>query len=219
MSLGLSRRKPQTSGFGIVDLPPYGSGPVDPRQWFEQPGRRCEIEIGSGKGTFLVQQAPQRADVNYLGIEKSLEFYRYAADRVRRRGLGNIRILRADAAEFIRFWCADEVAAVIHLYFSDPWPKMRHHKRRVVQDRVLVELHRVLQAGGELRLVTDHKDLWAWYEDHAARHAHLFERAPFDRAESAGEGEIVGSNFERKYRRQGRPFFGMTLKKAAAPDP
>lgn len=215
MSLGLSRRKPETGGFGIeqADLPAYGSGRVDPRGWFEHPERRFEIEIGSGKGTFLVQQAPLRTDVNYLGIEKTLEFYRYAADRMRRRGLDNVRILKADAAEFIRFWCADEVAAVIHLYFSDPWPKKRHHKRRVVRDDTLVELHRGLETGGELRLVTDHEDLWAWYEDHAARHAHLFERRPFDRAESASEGEIVGSNFERKYRRERRPFFGMTLKK------
>jgi tRNA (guanine-N7-)-methyltransferase len=160
-----------------------------------------------------VQQAPLRPGVNYLGIEKTLEFYRYAADRARRRGLDNVRILWADASEFLRFWCADGVAVVVHLYFSDPWPKKRHHKRRVVQDRMLVELHRVIEPGGELRLVTDHDELWGWYEDHAGRHEHLFERRAFDRVESAGAGEIVGSNFERKYRSEGRPFHAMTLAK------
>jgi tRNA (guanine-N7-)-methyltransferase len=214
MSLGLSRgRELETEGFGIeqAQLPPYERGRVDPRAWFEQPGRPFEIEIGAGKGTFLVQQAPLRPEVNYLGIEKTLEFYRYAADRVRRRQLSNVRILRADAAEFLRFWCADGVASVVHLYFSDPWPKKRHRKRRVIQDRMLVELHRVVRPGGELRLVTDHDELWAWYEDHARRHGHLFERRPFDRVESAGAGEIVGSNFERKYRPEGRPFHAMAL--------
>ena len=214
MSLGLSRdRTLDPEGFGIEQsqLPPFEQGRVDPRAWFEHADRPFEIEIGTGKGTFLVQQAPLRPQVNYLGIEKTLEFYRYAADRVRRRALANVRILWTDAGDFLRFWCADGVAAVVHLYFSDPWPKKRHHKRRVVQDRALAELHRVIEPGGELRLVTDHDELWAWYEDHAGRHGHLFERRPFDRVESAGAGEIVGSNFERKYRTEGRPFHAMTL--------
>jgi tRNA (guanine-N7-)-methyltransferase len=214
MSLGLSRgRALDTGDFGIEQsqLPPFEQGRVDPRAWFEHPDHPFEIEVGSGKGTFLIQQASLRPRVNYLGIEKTLEFYRYAADRTRRRGLANVKILRADAAEFLRYWCADGVAAVVHLYFSDPWPKKRHHKRRVVQDQALLELHRILRPGGELRLVTDHDELWAWYEDHARRHGHLFERRPFDRVESAGDGEIVGSNFERKYRREGRPFHAMML--------
>jgi len=216
MSLGISRdRALDTEGFGIEQsqLPPFEQGRVDPRAWFEHADRPFEIEIGTGKGTFLVQQAPLRPQVNYLGIEKTLEFYRYAADRVRRHALANVRILWAEAGEFLRFWCADGVVAVVHLYFSDPWPKKRHHKRRVVQDQALAELHRVIEPGGELRLVTDHDELWAWYEDHAGRHEHLFERRPFDRVESAGAGEIVGSNFERKYRTEGRPFHAMTLAK------
>ena len=212
----LSRsRRPLTQGYGVVqsELPPHEQGRIDPRDWFDDSQRCFEIEIGCGKGTFLVQEAPEHPEVNFLGIEKSPEFYRYAADRMRRRKIANVRVLHADAVEFIRFWCADEVAAVIHLYFSDPWPKTRHHKRRVIQDRTLVEFHRVLAPGGELRLVTDHAELWAWYEQHVARHEHLFERGPFDRVESASEGEIVGSNFERKYRREGRPFFGMVLRR------
>ncbi len=213
MTLLSRRRQHDTGAFGISNLPPFEQGRVDPRSWFEQPQLSLQIEIGCGKATFLVQEAPAHPDVNYLGIEQSPEFYRYAADRARRRELSNMRILRADAVEFFRFFCAEGVAAVIHLYFSDPWPKRRHHKRRVIQDRTLVELHRALEPGGELQLVTDHDDLWAWYEDHVARHANLFERRAFDRVESAGEGEIVGSNFERKYRREGRSFFGMVLKK------
>lgn len=221
MSFGLSRgRELNTEGFGIeaVDLPPPERGRIDPRGWFEHSGRRFEIEIGSGKGTFLVQQAPLQPDVNYLGIEWAGEFYRYAADRMRRRHLTNVRMLHADATEFLRYWCESGVAAVIHLYFSDPWPKKKHHKRRVVQDHTLPVFHRVLQPGGELRLVTDHDDLWAWYEDHAARHAHLFERVAFDRPGSAGAHEVVGTNFERKFREEGRAFHAMTLIRLDAAD-
>ena len=73
--------------------------------------------------------------------------------------------------------------------------------------------HRVIAPGGELRLVTDHDDLWSWYEDHAKRHPELFDRGEFESPESAKDGEVVGTNFERKFKREGRPFHSMTLRK------
>ena len=216
MTHRLSRGKqPDTQGYGLAqsELPLFEDGRVDPGAWFDRPDLPLQVEIGSGKGTFLVQQAPRHPDVNYLGIERAPEFYRYAADRVRRHALSNVRMLHGDAVEFIRFWCADEVVAVLHLYFSDPWPKSRHHKRRVVQDATLDNFHRIMIPGAALHLVTDHEQLWQWYEEHATRHSHRFERRPFDPVESASAGELVGSNFERKYKREGRLFRGMTLVK------
>ena len=124
---------------------------------------------------------------------------------------GNIRLANCDATEFLRFRCMDGVANVIHLYFSDPWPKTRHHKRRVVQDQTLREFHRVLTECGELRLVTDHDDLWQWYREHIARNAEMFAERTFESPQSAGAGELVGTNFERKYKREGRPFHATTL--------
>ncbi len=216
MTFGLARgKKLDIAAYGIEldSLPSFEDGRIDPRRWFAQPERRFEIEIGSGKGTFLVQQAPRQPEVNYLGVEWAGEFYRYAADRMRRRAVSNVRMLHGDATEFLRFWCADEVAAVIHLYFSDPWPKKRHHKRRVIQNQTLETFHRILQPDGELRLVTDHDQLWAWCEDHASRHEALFERRPFKTLVSAGEGELVGTNYERKFADEGREFHAMTLVK------
>ena len=187
----------------------------DPRAWFADPARRFEIEIGSGKGTFLLQQAGLDPETNFLGIEWAGEFWAYAADRIRRAALANVRLLHGDATEFIRTRVPDGIAAVIHLYFSDPWPKSRHHKRRVVQDHTLREFHRILAPDGELRIVTDHDELWAWDVEHAERARNLFERRDFARPQSAGEGELVGTNFERKFRREGRPFHAMTLVKRA----
>jgi tRNA (guanine-N7-)-methyltransferase len=83
----------------------------------------------------------------------------------------------------------------------------------VVQDATLAQFHRVLGIGGELRLVTDHNELWAWYQEHIARNAHLFQAQPFERPASAAPDEVVGTNFERKYRREGRPFHAVTLVK------
>lgn len=227
MSSGLGRsRGIETAGWGHVaaELPPLPDDVidhpekawVDPRRWFAEPARPFELEIGSGKGTFLVQQASADPDTNYLGVEWTKEFYEYAADRARRHELKNVRVLCADATEFIRWRVPTGSVRVVHLYFSDPWPKPRHHKRRVVQDRFLRDVHRVLEPGGELRIVTDHPDYWTWMEEHFSRWAPgqggVFERLPFERPASARDGEVVGTNFERKYAREGRPFNAAVLR-------
>ncbi len=220
MSFGLARGKTlDITGVGIdsADLPTTDVAPlIDPREWFgERASLPLEIEIGSGKGTFLVQQAPQQPDVNFLGIEWAGEFFRYAADRVRRNGVPNVRLLRADAVELIRHRCPDAVCTVIHLYFPDPWPKKRHHKRRSIQDQSLRDFHRILRSDGELRIVTDHDDYWQWMLEHVARAEAIFARGRFapPGAGNPEESELVGTNFERKYRREGRPFNAMTLRK------
>lgn len=236
---------PSGAGLTLADLPALAPDArpdparFDPRTWFADPGAPFEIEVGSGKGTFLVQQGALQPGTNFLGIEWTREFWLYAADRVRRRALPNVRLLHADATEFLRHRAPDACARAIHLYFPDPWPKARHHKRRSLTDRFLEDAHRVLTPGGELRVVTDHDDYWAWMEERFARWATepgnersrdrqiagteqpapsppqpLFERLPFERPASAGEGEVVGTNFERKYRREGRPFHATILRKA-----
>jgi len=197
------------------------AGRLDPRRWFLDPSLPFELEIGTGKGSFILQHGAANPNVNMLGIEWEPEIYYYTGDRIRRRGLRNVRLLRADATEFLRWRCPDEVIRVIHLYFSDPWPKKKHHKNRVVQDRFLVEVHRVLSPGGELRVVTDHDELWAWDEAHFGRvtapdltkgRPALFERLPFAVPEWAEEGETVGTNYERKMC-DGRPPHSCTLRK------
>jgi tRNA (guanine-N7-)-methyltransferase len=182
-------------------------GRVDPRRWFADPSRPLEIEIGSGKGTFLLGQARAHPELNLLGSEWEGEFYGYTADRVRRAGLKNVRVLHADATEFLRWRVPDGILSVIHLYFSDPWPKKRHFKRRVIQDRFLLDAHRVLVPGGELRVVTDHDDLWEWDLEHFTRVTgagpsgarELFEMRPFVPPAWVGEGRLVGTNYERKF--------------------
>jgi tRNA (guanine-N7-)-methyltransferase len=214
MSFGLSRGKQLLVGDIGIDmrtLPTSTEGRIDPRNWFADPSKQFELEIGSGKGTFLLQEAQKRIEPNYLGIEWTAEFYRYAADRLRRNHISNVKMVYGDATEFLQFWCEDAIADVIHLYFSDPWPKTRHHKRRVIQDRTLALFHRVLKKGGVVHVVTDHDDLWEWCQEHFLRNTALFDRVEFGAAISASEGELVGTNFERKYKREGRPFHATTL--------
>ncbi len=192
------------------------AGWLDAREWFPDASRPFEIEIGSGKGTFLVQQASLQPDTNFLGIEWAGEFWAYAADRVRRAAMTNVRLLHGDGGEFLHWRVVSGSVRVVHLYFPDPWPKTRHHKRRMVSERFLKDVERVLEPGGELRVVTDHDEYWAWMREHFARWLEggaAFEEIGFERPHSAGAGEVVGTNFERKYRREGRPFHATSFRK------
>jgi len=203
-------------GFSQDDLPELDHGPVDLRSYFgfaPDPQRPMDLEIGSGKGTFLVQQGTLDPTTDYLGIEWAKSFWRHAADRARRHELANVRVLWADATVFVRNFVSDNSFRRVHIYFPDPWPKKRHNKRRSVQAPFLRELHRVLTDQGEIRLATDHADYFEWMLEHASQVTDLFEQLPFERPASAGEGELVGTNFERKYRREGRPFQAMILRK------
>lgn len=221
---------PGTVAIAPEELPPLpddiltnpDAARIDPRQWFAHPDRPLEIEIGSGKGTFLVQQAAVRPETNYLGIEWAREYFTYACDRVRRHHLRNVRLLCADAVSFLRWRAPDACCRVIHLYFSDPWPKKKHHKNRVVRDEFLEHAWRVLEPqtpdrpAGELRIVTDHDGYWQWMQEHFARWCddmRRFEREPFCAPDSAREGELVGTNFERKFRQEGRAFHAVTLRR------
>jgi len=228
MSLSASNGRPlDVTGYGLTwdDLPPASEQAVDLRELFgfkspDESPRPMELEVGSGKGTFLVQHAPTRPDVDFLGIEYARAFFRYAGDRVRRHAMPNVRMLYADASSFIRLYVGDAKISQVHLYFPDPWPKARHHKRRFVQIDMLGEVHRILEnpvadraESGCLRIATDHADYFEWMEEKAQACSHLFERHEFVSPQGAEEGELVGTNFERKYREEGRSFHGMILRK------
>jgi tRNA (guanine-N7-)-methyltransferase len=171
-----------------------------------------ELEIGMGKGTFLTDQAIARPDTNFFGIEWAKWFWRYASDRLRRHGCLNARTVRAEALFFLREHVADASVSVVHVYFPDPWPKKRHHKRRLLQEPFLNETLRILIPGGRLQIVTDHREYFEEQIEPAVQASalHIIE---YNRPGSAHEGEFVGTNFERKYQREGRPFYALAARK------
>ncbi|MBB74682.1 MAG: tRNA (guanosine(46)-N7)-methyltransferase TrmB [Planctomycetaceae bacterium] len=119
-----------------------------------------EIEVGSGKGLFLDTAAAQFPGHNYLGIEMARRYARYTAARLARGQRSNARILEGDAEQlFEQFLESDQVHAV-HVYFPDPWWKKRHHKRRVMNDRFLRNVQRVLAPAGRLHFWTDVQDYY-----------------------------------------------------------
>jgi len=179
-------------------------GPVDLPALFGC-ARPVELEIGTGKGTFLLARAAARPEVSFLGLEQARAYCRYAADRIRRAGLGNVLLLRVEAGHFFRVCLPDACLFRVHVYFPDPWPKRRHRRRRLIQPAFTAEVRRVLKPGGQLIVVTDHLDYFSQIRRVLCGTGGLA-AVPVPRMAEEG-GELVGSNFERKYIAQGRAFY------------
>lgn len=171
------------------------------------------IEIGSGKGTFLLKQAGARQDDNFLGIEWARKYYRYAVDRIGRWGLTNVRIIRTDAAVFLADYISGSSVDFFHIYFPDPWPKKRHHKRRLICPANLEHLIRCLKTGGQLKIATDHKDYFKVIQNLINNEKKRLEEIQFLQTARADTGEWVGTNFERKYLKDQRPIYTFAVKK------
>src|SRR5215212_10089987 len=158
------------------------------------------LEIGSGKGRFLINTAMERPDVNLIGVEKSLHYHRVIRERVAKRGLRNVRLINHDAFLVLRDMIPDASLAEVHVYFPDPWPRKREQKRRIIRPEVLAEIRRVLARDGWGLYVTDHAE---YFEAAAPRIAEVFRtetRVP-------GPDDPPRTNYEAKYRQQGRPIY------------
>ncbi|GAB4222089.1 MAG: hypothetical protein Kow0062_17860 [Acidobacteriota bacterium] len=194
-----------------LELPP-ADGPLDLRALFgnEHP---VELEIGTGKGRFLLLAASARPETNFLGLEYARAYAEKTIERLGKRGLTNVRVARAEAAEFLARRLGDRVLAGIHVYFPDPWPKKRHHKRRLIRPAVVADMARVLAPGGLVRVVTDHPDYAAVIREvFGADDRFADESDRVELWELPGMDSYVApgvTNFEIKYRRQGRPIHRM----------
>jgi tRNA (guanine-N7-)-methyltransferase len=134
--------------------------PLDWRQVFacERP---VEIDLGCGRGGFLVWAAQARPQRNFLGVERQLARLRKVDKKLQRAGLTNARLLRVEAGYFIGKLVPDHSVTAYHILFPDPWPKRRHHPRRLFQPAFVAELCRTLRKGGVVNVATDDEDYFA----------------------------------------------------------
>ncbi len=170
------------------------------------------LDIGCGKGTFLVNQARAQPDIDFLGIEWARKYYRYAVDRIGRWKLSNVRITRTDAETFLSEHLADSSVDCFHIYFPDPWPKKRHHKRRFFNTANAQHLLRILKTGGTVRIATDHADYFEQIQKVLADYESQLERIEFLPAMGAEQNEWVGTNFERKYIKEKRQIYTIAFR-------
>lgn len=171
-----------------------------------------ELEIGCGKGKFLVARAIENPGINFLGIDRVNKFMNIGKTRAEKRALPNIRFLRAEAKAFLTEAIRPASVNIFHVYFPDPWPKRRHQARRVFTPELLKLLHERLVTEGLVEIATDDKDYCDAMKKTIAATAQLWENV----RETVNERILGGmhrTNYELKWAAQGRPLYYMELKK------
>ncbi len=155
----LTERLPQLS------LDP--SAPIDP-QALKPDAAEIWLEIGFGGGEHMAAQAARRPDVLILGAEPFLNGVASALRHVDEQGLHNVRLYQGDARDLLAA-LPDGSLTRVFILFPDPWPKARHHKRRLINPEVLGDIIRVLKPSGRLRFATDWADYAAWTLERALK--------------------------------------------------
>jgi tRNA (guanine-N7-)-methyltransferase len=175
-------------------------------EWQEVFGRegRVEVEIGIGKGRFLLASAAARPDVLHFGVEWSNEYLRLVETRAERAKLDNVRFARADAADLVRRAFPDRSVSAYYVFYPDPWPKKRHHKRRFLQPANVDALARTLVPSGWLHVATDHDEYWTVIEPLLDAHAAFAREPSFGGSEFPLPVDGPLTNFEAKYEVEGR---------------
>jgi len=186
---------------------------LTPRTFFKK-AKKIEIEVGCGKGFFLAETASCNSSRYYLGIESAHSFARLAENRVRRRGIQNVRVVDWSAETLLPFFKKNTVDR-FHIYFPDPWPKKRHSKRRLWKEDFLNELERLLIPKGKIYFATDHLE----YFDLAIQLLRSTE-SPFvlERKENYRffDGASAPTSYEKKFAKEGRSMrYASFIKKGA----
>ena len=156
-----------------------------------------EIELGSGDGSFLLAWAAQHPRRNFLGVERLAGRLSKLDRKGRRAGLLNLRGLRVEAVYFTEYLIPAGSVAAFHIYFPDPWPKLRHAANRLIQPRFLGPMHRALAPGGVVYLRTDHAEYFAQMLE--VFHAD----SSFTECETPAGLAAVPTDFEREFAARG----------------
>jgi len=163
-------------------------------------GGPWEVELGFGKGRYLLARAEADPGRRFLGVEMVAKYERMMVRRARRRGLANLLSLRGEALYLLSAVLPRAFAAAVHVYFPDPWPKARHHKRRLFDPETVDLVLGLLAPAGRFHFATDFLDYGELVRDLLAAHpAVSFEEVPGDWPEGPR------TNYEAKYVREGRP--------------
>ncbi|MCC5812518.1 MAG: tRNA (guanosine(46)-N7)-methyltransferase TrmB [Ectothiorhodospiraceae bacterium] len=177
-------------------------------------GREAPVvmEIGFGNGESLAEMAAADPERNYLGVEVHRPGVGRLLNLVEQQGLRNVRVICHDAVEVLRGQIPDASLAGVQLYFPDPWPKKRHHKRRIVQPAWVELVADKLKAGGELHMATD----WESYAQHMLE---VLEACPaFENTAGPGNysphrGRRPQTKFERRGLRKGHGVWDLIYRK------
>ena len=182
----------------VIIRPPVIDTPLPVDELFD-PARPLEVDCGCGKGRFLLARAAAHPDVQFLGIDRMLVRIRKLDRKVQRAGLHNVKLLRLEAFYSLQHLLPDHQIRTIYIFFPDPWPKRRHHRRRLFSPEFLDVLWARLETGGTVQVATDHLDYFAEIRKC------LVADARFREVPHLVRGEAEQTDFERIFRGQGLP--------------
>ncbi len=181
--------------------PLYELEPSGVLDWAEVFGRECpvELELGIGKGRFLLESARAHPEVGWFGIEVARKWLFDARRRILKDPPENLRVCHAEAMDFLGRRVPSGSLSALHVYHPDPWPKRRHNKRRLITGAFLEEALRVIVPGGELRISTDHLP-YSRHIDEVLEAEPRFKPIDWNSANP-------NTHFEVKYRKEGRVIY------------
>lgn len=162
------------------------------------------IEVGMGKGKFIMELAEKNPDINYVGIERYSSVLLRGLQKRADLELSNIYFMRLDALELAEVFGQGEIDR-IYLNFSDPWPKDRHAKRRLTSDRFMPVYDKILKRDGKLEFKTDNQDLFRYSLESIPAAGWKVEEQTFDLHHSdMAEGNVM-TEYETKFVSEGKP--------------
>jgi tRNA (guanine-N7-)-methyltransferase len=169
--------------------------------------RNLVLEIGSGMGESTIEIAKAHPEADFVAVEVHGPGVGSLLNAIEGEGLTNLRVIRHDALGVLEHMIADGALAAIHLFFPDPWPKKRHHKRRLVQPAFAALAARKLKDGGILHAATD----WPDYADYMNE---VFSREPLLEPAAAGFAARPVTKFESRGQRLGHPIRELLFRRA-----
>jgi tRNA (guanine-N7-)-methyltransferase len=181
-----------------------------PLCWAELFGRDAptDVEIGSGKGRFLLEVAASHRDRNLVAVDRAAKYHRLCCERAAKRGLTNVRLIRTTAEDLLFRLLETRSVANLYVLFPDPWPKKRHHKRRLFTAEVVDRMVDSLQPRGRILVKSDHGE-------YAEVIRQALDRSPelswLD--SELAFAELPKTGFEHKYLDQGRTIFAFACEK------
>jgi tRNA (guanine-N7-)-methyltransferase len=176
-------------------------------------GHPVEVEIGSGKGRFLLHRATVTPEHDFIGFDYIWKYLKIGWQRAQKRGIENLLFFKAEANEVVTHLVPDGSVSVFHIYFPDPWHKRRHHKRRLLTPEFFGLLHQRLVPGGLLEIATDNFDYMIAFQAALIDAGDtLWARTRETKNERIMNPEFK-TNFELKYEAEGRDLHYLELEK------
>ena len=187
-------------------IPETYVAPLDPLAIF---GRVAplQVDLGCGDGSYLCELAQLHPDKDFFGIDRLVG--RVAKACRKATAVENVRILNVESSYAVGYLLPEGSVETFYLLFPDPWPKRRHHRRRIVTPDFLDSIHRALQHGGSLRIATDQLDYFDLIQRVGQNHSGFGANA------SPVRTDLPQTKFERRFSELGAPIYRLELRKVS----